>query len=222
MTYFASADLLAVRSLPAESAFSLNHRVDLPLKTSVSTSASEMESSIGSEGSRRARTFQSGLAQGSSAQHTPGGTATTTGPRTLTLVPEPGQATRTHTEDEHAADPAHLTPKGKHHRPEPKAQDTGFTVIDLRDQDTGFRLRTEPDHRRGEGAMAVVIELDAYRTPENPPPTTPSPVEAGPVRRRSRRVRGYVRDLEPDDLAEFATLRNTIRAYLRQKEERVA
>lgn len=119
----------------------------------------------------------------------------------------------------------HSAPKGKHHRPEPADEEAGFTVIDLRDQDTGFRLRTEPDHRRGPGAMAVIIELDAYRTHhtgQSPPPTTPEPAEAGPMRRRSRRVRGYVRDLEPDERAEFATLRNTIRAYLGRPGRRAA
>ena len=180
MTYLASADLLAVRSLAAESAFSLDHRVDLPVKHSTPGHSAQGEGS-------RARTFDSGI--------------------------------------DAAVLPA---PKGRHHRPEPAPepepvdQDTGFTVIDLRDQDTGFRLRTEPDHQRGEGALAVVIELDAYRTPENQPPTTPEPAEAGPVRRRGRRVRGYVRDLEPDERAEFATLRNTIRAYLGRPGRRAA
>ena len=183
MTYLASADLLAARSLAAESAFSLDHRVDLPVKHSTPGHSAQGEGS-------RARTFDSGI--------------------------------------DAAVLPA---PKGRHHRPEPAPepepvdQDTGFTVIDLRDQDTGFRLRTEPDHQRGEGALAVVIELDAYRTHhtgQSPPPTTPEPAEAGPVRRRSRRVRGYVRDLEPDERAEFATLRNTIRAYLGRPGRRAA
>ncbi|MGW8436698.1 hypothetical protein ACWGKS_16215 [Nocardiopsis sp. NPDC055879] len=180
MTYLASADLLAVRSLAAESAFSLDHRVDLPVKRSA------LGGNVGGEGNR-ARTFDSGI--------------------------------------DAAVLPA---PRGRHHRPEPAPEpepvdeDTGFTVIDLRDQDTGFRIRTEPDHQRGPGALAMVIELDAYRTPPGPPPTTPSPAEAGPVRRRGRRVRGYVRDLEPDERAEFATLRNTIRAYLRRPGRRAA
>ena len=41
MTYLSSADLLAVRSLAAESAFSLSHRTDLPpdAVTSVTGSA---------------------------------------------------------------------------------------------------------------------------------------------------------------------------------------
>ena len=229
MTYLASADLLAVRSLAAESAFSLDHRVDLLPKRSAPTSASGGGGGVGAEG-RRARTFYSGLAQGPLTQHRPGdSTATATGdrPRTLTPAPEHGQTVPSPTRAQIDA-AARLDPKGRHHRiepapePEPVDEDTGFTVIDLRDQDTGFRVRTEPDHRRGEGAMAVVIELDAYRTPPGPAPTTPPPTEAGPVRRRSRRVRGYVRDLEPDERAEFATLRNTIRAYLGQKKERVA
>lgn len=144
MTYLASADLLAARSLAAESAFSLDHRVDLPVKRSTPGDS-------GGGQRNRARTFDSGI--------------------------------------DAAVLPA---PKGRHHRPEPAPapepvdEDPGFTVIDLRDQDTGFRIRTAPDHQRGPGALAVVIELDDYRTHhtgQSPPPTPPSPAEAGPARR---------------------------------------
>ena len=102
-------------------------------------------------------------------------------------------------------------------------------MIDLRHRRVHWQYtptNSQGDHHPD--GYGMLIDLDAYRAhtlarlrPAGPP-RTPLHPPAGQMRRRSSRVRGYVRDLVPDERAEFATLRNTIRRYLDQKERRAA
>lgn len=214
MTYLASADLLAVRSLTAEHAFSLNHRTDLPPRRR--TFDQEQEGS-------RARIFTSKQCLKSAPKPSPStsGTIRTDSGRRTTDRLEGGGSERATTST--GVLPA---PKGKHHRPEPEplAEAPGYTVIDLRHR--RVRWQYTPTNSQGhqhEHGYGMLIDLDAYRThalarlrPTTPPRTQP-PQPTGHLRRRSTRVRGYTRDLAPDERAEFATLRNTIRRYLDRK-----
>lgn len=200
MTYLSSTDLSAVRSLAAESAFSLSHRTDLPPQHKIRDQSDETP---------RARIY------------------------TRESNPEPTPKPAPTTE-------AFATPKGKHHRrptptpsltpepesaPEPVTEESGYTMIDLRHRRVRWQHTPTDSHGgRREHGYGILIDLDVYRTralarsspplPVRTPLRQPTPY----MRRRSKRVRGYTRDLVPDERAEFATLRNTIRRYLDQRD----
>lgn len=172
MTYLASTDLLAVRSLAAEHAFSLNQRTDLPPKRPATARTTSETAEV--RGPSRGRIFRPGL----SAEYEP-----------------------------------------------------GYTLIDLSERGIGWRVRTDDANTDGasedrcESSTAVVFELDAFRTQRatrTSTDTTPTGAVGRGGRRRGSRVRGYVRDLAPDERSEFATLRDSVRTYLHQQERRAA
>ena len=175
MTYLASTDLLAVRSLAAEHSFSLNHRTDLPPKRPGTTRTTAETAEV--HGLPRGRIFRPGLS-GLSSEHEP-----------------------------------------------------GYTLFDLSERGIGWRVRTDDANTDGategrcKSSTAVIFELDAFRgqrAPRTSADTAPTGAAGRVGRRRGSRVRGYVRDLAPDERSEFATLRNTVRAYLHQQERRAA
>ncbi|WP_026117406.1 hypothetical protein [Nocardiopsis alkaliphila] len=208
MSYLSSTEVSTIRSLAAESAFSLNHRTDLPPRPKTTDPNHQ---------GPRARIF-------------------TCGPHTKAPTNDPAPS---------STEPAPLpAPKGKHHRPPtpattpadepapaPVTEEPGYTVIDLRYRRVRWQhtpTHTDQHHQHDQHSQhdqyghGILIDLDAYRAqalarsrPPTPPRTPLRQPDPHP-RRRSTRVRRYTHDLNPDDRAEFATLRNTIRRYLNQ------